>query len=95
MRIILPEINNLPLKLSVRRGDGNRPAAGVSSAPLPSVTLAWTKIIAERVLAETCQALKFPEINNVPLKLARYGVVGDLFKILPALNAEFKKRLGK
>ncbi len=28
-------------------------------------------------------------------KLARYGVVGDLFKILPALNAEFKKRLGK
>jgi electron transfer flavoprotein alpha subunit len=28
-------------------------------------------------------------------KLARYGVVGDLFKILPALTAEFKKRLGK
>lgn len=28
-------------------------------------------------------------------KLARYGVVADLFKILPALNAEFKKRLGK
>ena len=28
-------------------------------------------------------------------KLARYGIVGDLFKILPALNAEFKKRLGK
>ena len=28
-------------------------------------------------------------------KLARYGVVGDLFKIVPALNAEFKKRLGK
>ena len=28
-------------------------------------------------------------------KLARYGVVGDLFKILPALNVEFKKRLGK
>jgi len=28
-------------------------------------------------------------------KLARYGVVGDLFKILPALSAEFRKRLGK
>ena len=28
-------------------------------------------------------------------KLARYGVVGDLFKFLPALTAEFKKRLGK
>ncbi|MFH1906645.1 MAG: electron transfer flavoprotein subunit alpha/FixB family protein [Chloroflexota bacterium] len=28
-------------------------------------------------------------------KLARYGVVGDLFQILPALTAAFKKRLGK
>ena len=28
-------------------------------------------------------------------KLARYGVVGDLFQIVPALEAEFKKRLGK
>jgi electron transfer flavoprotein alpha subunit len=28
-------------------------------------------------------------------KLARYGVVGDLFQIVPALNEEFKKRLGK
>ena len=28
-------------------------------------------------------------------KLARYGVVGDLFQIAPALNEEFKKRLGK
>ncbi len=28
-------------------------------------------------------------------RLARYGVVGDLFKIVPALTAEFKKRLGK
>jgi len=27
--------------------------------------------------------------------LARYGVAGDLFKIVPALNEEFKKRLGK
>jgi electron transfer flavoprotein alpha subunit len=28
-------------------------------------------------------------------KIARYGVVGDLFQILPALTAAFKKRLGK
>jgi len=27
-------------------------------------------------------------------KLARYGVVGDLFQIVPALNEEFKKRWG-
>jgi electron transfer flavoprotein alpha subunit len=28
-------------------------------------------------------------------KLAQYGIVGDLFKVLPALTAEFRKRLGK
>ncbi len=28
-------------------------------------------------------------------KLARFGAVGDLFQIVPALSAEFKKRLGK
>lgn len=27
-------------------------------------------------------------------KLAHYGIVGDLFKVLPALTAEFRKRLG-
>jgi electron transfer flavoprotein alpha subunit len=26
---------------------------------------------------------------------ANYGIVGDLFEVLPALSAEFKKRLGK
>jgi electron transfer flavoprotein alpha subunit len=28
-------------------------------------------------------------------KLARFGVVGDLFDIVPALTAAFKERLGK
>jgi electron transfer flavoprotein alpha subunit len=38
-------------------------------------------------------------INKNPdepiFKLARYGIAADLFTILPALTAEFKKRLGK
>ena len=44
---------------------------------------------AKTIVAITTQA------EAAIFKLARYGIVGDLFAIVPALTAEFKKRLGK
>src|SRR5207248_1689554 len=37
------------------------------------------------------RGLKGPEI----FKIADYGIVGDLFEVVPALTEEFKKLLGK
>ncbi|MEW5987115.1 MAG: electron transfer flavoprotein subunit alpha/FixB family protein [Chloroflexota bacterium] len=35
------------------------------------------------------------DVDAPIFKLANYGIVGDLFKVVPALTAEFRRRLGK
>jgi dihydroxyacetone kinase-like protein len=51
-----------------------------------------TALFAEKVLRSSWQS---KDAKAPIFRIAQYGKEGDLFKILPALTAEAKKRLGK
>ena len=69
--------------------------ARVQSAPFcchKGVRRTWFDGI---TLTQNCSAKRENSICQVRRTLARYGVVGDMHQIVPALTEAFKKKLGK
>ncbi|KGK89865.1 electron transfer flavoprotein subunit alpha [Desulfosporosinus sp. HMP52] len=69
--------------------------SGVTVRPKVYIAIGISGAIQHLVGMETSDFII--AINNDPeaaiLKVANYGIVGDLFQVVPALTAEFKKRL--